>query len=443
MNALADTLAVQFRKHANELPGSDQKRIVALRNRAFSNFEQSGVPSLRHEDWKYTDLKALRETNFVALGQPRLGPPSDLKLTDLPFPEFTPHVAVFFNGEFRPNLSTLNELPAGVTCATIGALIEQDGDDLAGRLDEHDTAFASLNNAMLRDGVVIELSASRTLEDPIHVIFLSGEAPRPQLNSARLVINAGENSTCTVVESHYSLLGTTSMTNAVTEIAAQNNARVAHYRIQMDAPEVHHIGNVFANVARDANLSTYSFAFGGGVTRIDVNADLVGSGGSVVMNGLFMVNENQHIDHHTRVRHRVSHTYSSENYKGIADGNGRGVFNGKILVEKDAQKIEALQSSKNLLLSDNAEVDTKPELEIYADDVKCAHGATVGQLDNDAFFYLRSRGIDEQSARSILTFAFAADIAADVTIAPLRQWLEQLITTRTHATGINEIAARE
>jgi len=352
-------------------------------------------------------------------------------------------VAVFFNGEFSPNLSTLSELPTGVTCATIGALIEQDGDDLAGRLDEHDTAFASLNNAMLRDGVFIELSASRTLEDPIHVIFLSGEAPRPQLNSARLVVNAGENSTCTVVESHYSLPGTTSMTNAVTEIATQNNARVAHYRIQIDAPEVHHIGNIFANVARDANLSTYSFAFGGGVTRIDVNVDLVGSGGSVVMNGLFMVNKNQHIDHHTRVRHRVSHTHSSENYKGIADGNGRGVFNGKILVEKDAQKIEALQSSKNLLLSDNAEIDTKPELEIYADDVKCAHGATVGQLDNEAFFYLRSRGIDEQTARSILTFAFAADIAAGVTIAPLRQWLEQLITTRTYATGINEIAARE
>jgi len=207
----------------------------------------------------------------------------------------------------------------------------------------------------------------------------------------------------------------------------------------MDNSQCHHIGNVIASVQADAHVRTYSFAFGGDVTRIDVNADLVGKGANVTMNGLFMVDDDQHIDHHTQVRHCVSHTQSNENYKGIADGNGRGVFNGKILVDQDAQKIDAIQSSKNLLLSDNAEIDTKPELEIYADDVKCAHSATVGQLDDDAFFYLRSRGVEEAKARSMLTFAFAADIAEDVDITPMREWLEEIITSRTHASGINEI----
>ncbi|MDP6182930.1 MAG: Fe-S cluster assembly protein SufD, partial [Gammaproteobacteria bacterium] len=229
------------------------------------------------------------------------------------------------------------------------------------------------------------------------------------------------------------------MTNALTDIEAKDGTSVLHYRIQAEDLGTHHIGNVFVTAGKDASVEAYSFVFGGGVTRVDVNADLVGPGASVVLNGLFMANDNQHIDHHTRVRHRVGQTVSNENYKGIADGTGRGVFNGKVIVAEGAQKIEALQSSKNLLLSDRAEIDTKPELEIYADDVKCAHGATVGQLDGDALFYLRSRGIDEQSARGILTFAFAADIASDIDIEPLREWLEKRIMARTQRIGIEEI----
>jgi Fe-S cluster assembly protein SufD len=437
MNAFAENLTEQFRQHAENLPGGDKDKVIELRRRAFSQFETVGVPTLRDEDWKYTDIRSLRETSYVALGGRTSAESVDFDLNDLPFPSFTPHVAVFLDGNFCPELSQLSELPDGIQGSSISKLLEQDADQFVTRIGDYETAFPSLNSALMKDGLLIDISPGTSVAEPIHVLSINHSGGL--LNTARLMINAGANSACAVIETHYSFDDSTSMTNALTQIDAQQGAKVTHYRVQMDNPQCHHIGNVFATLNRDADVKTYSFAFGGRIARIDVNADLIGEGASVTMDGLFMVNDNQHIDHHTRVRHCVGNTHSSENYKGIADGNGRGVFNGKILVDQDAQKIDAVQSSKNLLLSDNAEIDTKPELEIYADDVKCAHGATVGQLDNDAFFYLRSRGIDEAKARSILTFAFAADIAEAVEIAPLREWLEQIITSRTHTAGINEI----
>ncbi|MDH3640388.1 MAG: Fe-S cluster assembly protein SufD, partial [Gammaproteobacteria bacterium] len=400
MSALANSLAEQFRKYAGELPGAGKPRVVELRKQAFSQFEARGLPTVKLEDWKYTDIRALRDMSYIALGEAHNLDTGSVDFSSLPLPEFTPHVAIFLDGEFCPRLSTLDSLPHGVTLSTIGALLHEGSTTIIDHMASNEAAFPALNSALLSDGVLIDLAPDTLLEEPIHVIFLNQPADAPKLNTARLIVNGRRNSRCVIVESHYSLEGSQGMTNALTEIEAHDGACAVHYRVQIDEPATHHIGNVFATVGKDATVETYSFAFGGGITRIDVNADLVGPGGNIVMNGLFMVNENQHIDHHTRVRHRVGRTYSNENYKGIADGNGRGVFNGKILVEQGAQKIEALQSSKNLLLSDGAEIDTKPELEIYADDVKCAHGATVGQLDEDAFFYLRSRGIDEQTTRS-------------------------------------------
>ncbi|MFT4583762.1 MAG: Fe-S cluster assembly protein SufD [Gammaproteobacteria bacterium] len=436
------TLAKQFREHAGELPGAEKAEVIAVRERAFLKFEASGIPTSKLEDWKYTDIGSLRDTGYIALGTAESADSDPIELSDLPLPNFTPHVAVFLDGAYCARLSSLDSLPRGVSLSTIGSLLQQESAGIIGHMENVEAAFPALNSALLTDGVSVDIAPEVVLAEPIHVIFVVQRGDAPRLNTARLIVNGQQNSRCTIVESHFSLNGARSMTNALTEIDALDGAVVLHHRIQIDEPATHHIGNVFATIGKDATVETYSFGFGGGITRIDVNADLVGPGGNVAMNGLFIVRDNQHIDHHTRVRHRVGHTYSQENYKGIADGNGRGVFNGKILVEQEAQKIEALQSSKNLLLSDGAEIDTKPELEIYANDVKCAHGATVGQLDEDAFFYLRSRDIDEQTARSILTFAFAADIAERIEIAPLRAWLEQLIIERTHTTGVNEIENR-
>ncbi len=437
MSALANSLAEQFRKHSNELPGADNPRIVAMRERAFSHFESTPMPTTKHEDWKYTDIRPLYDTTYIALNKANGSDSDDLHLSDIPLPSFTPHVAVFLDDEFCRRLSNLSALPEGVELTTIRSLLQRKSTTIIDHMEGFETAFPSLNSALLRDGIYVDIEPGTIMAEPIHVVFLSRQGKAPRLNSARLIINGQNNSRCVIVESHYNVSGAQSMTNALTQINAREGASVLHHRIQIGETAAHHIGNVFATVEKDAELETYSFAFGGGIARIDVNADLIGSGANVVLNGLFMVNDRQHIDHHTRVRHRVPHTNSSENYKGIADGDGRGVFNGKIIVEKDAQKVKALQSSRNLLLADTAEIDTKPELEIYADDVSCAHGATVGQLDEDAFFYLRSRGIDEQTARSMLTFAFAAEIPGSIDIIDLREWLESLIIDRTHATGFN------
>lgn len=444
MSALVEALTDQFRTHAAELPGAERGAVTAVRESAFAQFEAAGLPTLKLEEWKYTDIRALREARYVALGSGgTVRDLAGLTLAEAGLPEFTPHIAAFLDGEFHPGLSRLNSLPSGVSLNTIGRLLREGSPAIIERMSRHAAPFASLNCAFVKDGLYIDLAPATVLDDPIHVIFISSGADEPRLHSARLIIDGERDSSCVVVESHCSLDGAQGMTNALTEIDARDGAAITHLRIQNGRKESHHIGNVFVSAGNSTAVETCSFAFGGGITRVDVNADLVGEGSNVALNGLFMANDGQHIDNHTRVRHQVGRTSSSENYRGIADGNGRGVFNGKIIVAKDAQKIEATQSSKNLLLSDQAEIDTKPELEIYADDVKCAHGATVGQLDEDAFFYLRSRGIDEHSARGMLTFAFAADIAAGIDIVPLREWLEQIIVARTHTTGVNEIEQRD
>jgi len=443
MSTLFSALTEQFRTHGGSLPGASLPRVVEARERALARAAAAGMPTVKLEDWKYTDIRPIRDASYAVSTAAANEEPALPATIELQLPLFTPHLALFIDGRFSRALSTLDTLPDDVSVRPIAQLLQDGSADMVPYLEKHETAFTALNSAFLCDGIYIELAPDTVLDEPIHVVFVNTAEKEARLNTARLIVKGARNSRCTVVESHCGMRGTRGLTNALTEIEAYDGAQLTHHRIQVDEPGTHHIGNVFATSDRDSCIETSSFAFGGGITRIDVNADLLGAGASAILNGLFMVTGNQHVDHHTRIRHQVGLTHSRENYKGIADGNGRGVFNGKIFVAKDAQKIEALQSSKNLLLSDGAEIDTKPELEIYADDVKCAHGATVGQLDEDAYFYLRSRGIDRHTARSILTFAFAADISAGVAIEPLRAWLERLIVERTHATGLNEIVTDE
>ena len=441
MSKFADNLSAQFDAFAGELPGAANTQVADARKRAFEQFNAAGVPNLKVEEWKYTDISAIRDASYTALPIATVAPTLDPDTVDLP--KFTPLRMVFVNGSYSPSLSTLGGLPDAIALDRLADLFVAKTSDVVSHLELHDAPFVALNSAFVADGVRMTIADGCEIDAPVHVMFVNTPGAEQQLTTVRLIVDAGRNSRCTVIESHFSVAGARGLTNALTQLEADEGSSITHYRVQTDDAATHHIGNVAVNAARDASVETYSFAFGGGITRIDVNADLTGSGASVALNGLFMADGNQHIDHHTRIRHLVGNTHSSENYKGIADGNGRGVFNGKIYVAENAQKIEALQSSKNLLLSDGAEIDTKPELEIYADDVKCAHGATVGQLDENAYFYLRSRGIDMDTARSILTFAFAADIAAGITIDGLREWIERRIRERTHATQINEIDSRE
>ena len=436
----AERLSQQFENHATLLPGADSPEIMARRQEALSRFAAHGLPDLKREQWKYTDLRALESTSYVALDDETSDVATELALSGID--DFSAHLIVFCNGRFVPAASRLDRLPAAVEVSMLSALLQKASPTITARLTNGDGAFGDLNTAFLRDGVYLTFAESARVDEPIHVVFVNQPTAQPRLHTNRLIVRGAENSCGTVIESHLSAAAVSCVSNAVTDIVAGPGATLRHYRLQHDTEEVHHIGNVFVGVDRDAKLETYSFAFGGGITRIDLNAELQGSGGELLMNGLFVAGRDQHIDHHTRVHHQVGYTNSQEHYRGIADGNGRGVFSGKIVVDKDAQVIDAEQSSRNLLLSDDAEIDTKPALEIYADDVKCAHGATVGQLDEDAYFYLRSRGIDRATARGILTYAFAADIAEQVTSAPLREYLEQLIKRRTDAVPLDELETR-
>ena len=240
----------------------------------------------------------------------------------------------------------------------------------------------------------------------------------------------GENSKATIIENYIGIDDTNYFTNAVTETSLSQGASLEHYKIQQESSNAFHIGNLNTSQDKDSRFESHSISIGGALVRNDINAQLNEEGAEITMNGLYMTDNTQHIDNHTRVDHFKPYTQSNQNYRGVLNGKSRGVFNGKVVVHPQAQKIEAYQNNANLLLSDDAEIDTKPELEIYADDVKCNHGATIGQLDNDMLFYLRSRAVDEQTARSLLTYAFADEIINNISFQSIKNKLEHLIIGR-------------
>ncbi|MCI0420515.1 MAG: Fe-S cluster assembly protein SufD, partial [Acidobacteria bacterium] len=291
--------------------------------------------------------------------------------------------------------------------------------------------FAALNTAFTADGAFIYLPKDSVVEEPIHLLFLStGERNRPLVSHPRILVLAEANSQARILESYASLGEGVYFTNAVTEVVAGENAFIDHYKLQRESLEAFHISTVQVQLGRSANVSTQSISLGGALTRNHVNTVLDGEGGEATLNGFYLVNGRQHVDNHTCIDHAKPHCNSHELYKGILDGKARGVFNGRIIVRPDAQKTDSKQTNKNLILSEEALVNTNPQLEIYADDVKCTHGATIGQLDADSIFYLRSRGIDLESARHLLTYAFAGDFIHRLKIEPLRIALEKSLFAR-------------
>jgi Fe-S cluster assembly protein SufD len=289
--------------------------------------------------------------------------------------------------------------------------------------------FAALSTALFQDGVLLDLAPGLELEQPLRLVFLGGGGESPALDCPRVLVRAGANSRGTVIE-HYGPGAGESLCLAVTEVALESGARVEHYRLQEGGAGAFHLGVLAARIERDATLVSHNLAVGGRIARLDLDAAMVAPGAHVEMNGLYVARDRQHIDNHTRVDHAVPRTSSDQLYRGVLTGKSHAVFNGKAIVRPGAAGTDAQQSNANLLLSPEAEIDTKPELEIYADEVKCSHGATTGQLDADALFYLRSRGLDEETARSLLTFAFADTVLARMPLAPLRRHAEQLVVGR-------------
>lgn len=394
--------------------------LADLRRRGMAAFAQGGFPTTRDEAWKYTSLQPLTRRRFEPARGAVVAPPDAERLALRGLESVR---LVFVNGRLA-DIRT-DAADAGVRASGLAdALRTRPGAVRAalGRcVDVGRHHFAALNTAFLDDGAFIELDDGATATAPVYLLFVGVPAEGDVLAQPRVVIAAGRNARATVVEHYVSAGAPSTLTNAVTEIAAGPGATIEHYALVEEADSAFHVAGVHARLEADSRLVQHTLSAGARLARRDVHCLLEGAGADVALDGLFVAASRRHTDQNIRVEHCVPHTRSRTDYRGLADAHGRGVFGGKVVVHRDAQRTDAQQSSRNLLLAENGEIDTRPELEIYADDVKCSHGATVGQLDPDALFYLRTRGVDEAHARALLGYAFAHEVVARCGLAPARE----------------------
>ena len=397
---------------------ADQRRLAVER------FSLLGFPTTKHEEYKYTNLAPVAKAAFrasafddsFALAKADYGVDEEARFA-------------FVDGVWRASSAvTDNSLVEPISRLLADRPAELEG-HLTRYADFENHALAAFNTAFFSDGAFIRIPEKTIVEKPIHIIYVaSGESQT--VSHPRTLIYAGRESQASIIESFICLEDGAYWTNAVTEIVAEEGARIEHFKSQQESLEAYHTGVIDMLAERNAYISTISLSFGGKLTRNDVNVKLEGEGAECALDGLFVVGGKQHVDHHTTIDHAAPHCNSHQLYKGVLDGESRGVFNGKIIVRKDAQKTDAIQNNKNLLLSRKAEIDTKPQLEIDANDVRCTHGATIGQLSKESLFYLRTRGIPETQARSLLTYAFAADLLERVKVEPLKDYFEKALLDR-------------
>lgn len=424
------------------LPGQSVPWVRALRAEATARFAELGFPTTRHEDWKYTNVSAIERHAFRPAAATAAAV-SAQQLESLLFTGVAAHRLVFVNGRHAPSLSAVGSLPAGTTVGSLADTLVAQPAAVEPYLGKHARAdahgFAALNAALLVDGAYVHLARGVAVEQPIYLVFVATDA-ESLMTSPRNLVVAEAGARATIIEQYVTLGEARYFTNAITEAVLGGNAHLEHYRLQQESPKAHHISGWHVHQGRDSRFTSHTVDIGGLLVRNELSSRLDAEGAECEMNGLYVVDGRSHVDNHTCVDHARPHGTSREFYKGVLDGQARAVFNGRVVVHPDAQHTDAQQMNNNLLLSKAAEVDTKPQLEIYADDVKCSHGATVGQLDADALFYLRARAIDEAAARDLLTYAFANDVLARMRLPAVRLQLEQrLIARLLHGRTIREL----
>jgi len=411
--------------HATELPAHDVPWVRHLRRQGMRRFMETGFPTPRQEEWKYTDVRRIADMEFV-MGASAKVDAKLLKAAEIP--DLDVWRMVFVNGLFVAGSSHLSSLPAGVRIESLARLLASEPTLLKPHLKavEETSGFGALSAAFLRDGACILVEEGVRFEKPIHLLFIAaGEVP--SLNPVTNLILAGAGSEFTVVETYVGDETTRGLSLVETHIHLEAGAALTHYRLERQGTHAFHVQSIHCRQQEAARLDSYAVALGASLSRTDIQVHLAGKDGTCALTGLYLTTGRRHVDFHTRIDHRVPDCASEEYYRGVLCDRSRAVFNGKVVVHEGADGTDASQSNGNLLLSRHAEVDTKPELEIYADAVKCAHGATVGQLDLDHLFYLRSRGIEEVSARNMLTYAFADAALRRMKHAPIRRHLEQLV----------------
>ncbi|HET7315331.1 Fe-S cluster assembly protein SufD [Salinisphaera sp.] len=423
-----DHYLAEYARVERDLPGSEDSKRE--RSAELTRFSEAGFPTTREEDWKYTSLQPVEKRRFeisdeaepVSLDDIRAFMPAALEAYRI----------VLIDGHFNRALSELDDLPQGVTVrsfadylsANAGATVK------AREIEEEPGSLTAMNAAFFTDGAYVETAAGAVLDKPLHVISVSSGMRDERMTQVRHRYLFGENSQATIIEHSVGLGGKAYFANLVTEAVMGRNAQLTRIRIQQEAERGYHVSSFFAQQRRDSRVFNHGFDLGGRLARIDTNARLVDHNAEIHMYGVYAPMGRQHIDNHTRIDHASEHGLSREFYRGVLGGHGRGVFNGKIIIHKDAQKTDSEQACNALLLSDKAEVDAKPELEIYADDVTAAHGSTVGQIDEDAVFYLNSRGVDEEGARAILTYSFANALVQKVGIEPIERYVEAAVLAK-------------
>ncbi len=411
--------------------------LAPVRKGAIARFAEVGLPTLQDEDWKYTDVSPIAGTRFGRAAPEESLHPSRLQPFWVGGPEV--HRLVVVNGRHAASLSAIGPMPQGVRVGSLAdALTDEAGglrDEFTRLADGHSRPFTTLNTALFEDGVGLIVPAEAVIEAPVHVVYVTTGSADPVVAHPRSWIVAGARSRVSIIESFVSLGDAPCWTNAVTQIVAQDGAQVDHYKTQEDKQDSFHVGEVAVWLGRDSALRSHVVTLGGRLVRNEYHAVFGGEGGHCTINGLYLLNGRQHVDNHLRVEHARAHCTSREFFKGVLEDQSRGVFTGRIFVAPNAQKSDAQQTNKSLLLSEDARVESRPQLEIFADDVRCTHGATIGQVDEEALFYLRTRGLDPDAARNLLVYGFAEDSLQQVRYEPLRRYLEQRLLDRLPQAG--------
>jgi Fe-S cluster assembly protein SufD len=400
-------------------PEAGPDAMRGVREAAFARFLDRGFPTTRDEEWRFTNVAPIAATTFE---RPTPATPSRDVLAPASFEEDAVAEIVVVNGRISRDLSSLEALPRGVTVRNLR-------DHWRAFDGQRATPFTDLNLAFFEEGLLIEVAPRTVVRSPIHILFIAVAGPAAALVSPRLTVAAGEQSQVSIIESYVGSGEGVTFSNVVTDIRAGASSIVNHVKIQRELPTAFHIAQTNARLDRSATLVSHAISLGGRIARNDIVAVLDGEGAECTLNGLYIGDGETLLDTHTTIDHAKPHCPSHELYKGILAGRAKAVFNGKIIVRPDAQKTDAKQTNKALLLTDDAQINTKPQLEIFADDVKCTHGAAIGQLDEDQMFYLRARGISEIDARNLLIHAFANDVLTSIRIEGVRQralhWLEE------------------
>lgn len=413
--------ALERLRSLHAVRGSQPASVAATQQAALDRLLALGLPTTRDEPWKYTNLRRF-EGRTLALPEAATAVDAGLDARLLRSDGW--QRIVFVNGRHAPAQSSAPVTGTGVQIRTLASIFRDAPHEAVALLGDDAVStsarFDLLNHAFVEDGLVIDVAAGAEPAQPLYLVFESWGSGRATLVTPRVIVRAGAHARLTLIEHHVSSERAEHAVAAVTHLSLADGSQVEHYRLRQEGLQVIHLGSVAAEVGRSARYVSHTLSLGGTLSRLDLAVRLVGNDATCELNGVFLADGTQHTDTHSCIEHVVPQTRSSQDYRGLADGKGRGVFNGKVVVHKDAQKTDAKQSSRNLLLSNTAEIDTRPELEIYANDVKCSHGATTGQLDPTALFYLRSRGIAEDEARGLLALAFVETVLKGMTLQAVR-----------------------